>query len=77
MKGDPYVTMARWASTCPICQTAIDPGDRIIVWPKSGKGRKACHYDCSEASYLETKALIADEETFWGGVGQSDYRRGM
>ena len=46
MKNDPYLTSARFSSTCPETGKPISKGDKIAYYPKA---RKAYHIDSKSA----------------------------
>ena len=60
-RNDPYMTRARYASTCSDCHQAIKRGDSITVWPSSAKGSKARHEKCSASDYAHFVAAAQDE----------------
>lgn len=61
VSGDPYEAEAKYKSKCPDCGKSINPDDRITIWPKAERGRKARHESCSADDYNNFLACAADE----------------
>jgi hypothetical protein len=53
---DPYMTTARFSTTCPETKKPIKPGDPVAYYPKD---RKVFHADSKSADYVRALEFSA------------------